>query len=363
MPETKQSTELLPKRNWVPSKSWISFIQRLLKKVSLKEKFILLAGLTLPGVGRITNIGSFGVAVKAINMATQENLSTNQVYLIAGLVVGVFVLAGAIRTAAGKIELAIDGIARKIVRGIVADQLVALQNASEEVRDEQLGRFLKGERQFVKNTTGLLSDLISFVSQILVVVLLMALISWISLAVAGVLVGGLVVILVMMRMRIQGPIRNDKKAGKKAKNELSSIREKIAKGSGDSEKMVEKYLQNKADRLEKQKEKSKRKRRGKITIVSGISSALAMATALFIAAQGGFSDLDHTWLIVMILALRLASGQGRSAMEKWSSLLSEREALGQLRRMVEAGRDRVVPLTEGIEEIERDEESGDGDDQ
>ncbi len=363
MPEAKKSSEALPKRNWVPSKSWISFVRRLLRKVGIKEKCILLAGLLLPGVNRITNIGSFGVAVKAINMATQENLTTNQVYLIAALVVGVFLISGAIRTAAGKIELAIEGIARKIVRGIVADQLVALQNASEEVREEQLARFLSSERQFVKNTTSLLSDLIKFMSQILVVVLLMALISWISLAVASVLIGGLVVILIMMRMRIQGPIRNDRKAGRRASKELSSIREKIAKGGADSEEMVQKYLKNTADQLEEKKEKTKKKRKSKITIVSGISSALAMATALLIASRGGFAGLDHVWLIIMILALRLGSGQGRTAMEKWSGLLGEREALGQLRRMVEAGRDRVIPLNEGVEEIEREEESSDGDDQ
>lgn len=307
-------------------------------------------------MNRLTNIGSFGVAVKAIKMATQDDLTTNQVLLIASLVVGVFLLSGLIRTAAGRIELSIEGIARKMVRGIVADQLVALQNVSEAEKNEQLARFLSGERQFVKNASSLLTDLIKFVSLILVVILLMALISWISPIVAGVLIGGLVVILIMMRMRISGPIRNDKRAGKRASKELTEIREKIAGGGSDTEKLVKDYLGNTADRLEEKKGKTKKKRKSKITIVSGISSALAMATALFLAARGDFAELDSTWLIIMILALRLGSGQGRTAMEKWSGLLGEREALGQLRRMVEAGRDRVVPLTEGVEEIEENKD-------
>lgn len=358
--QTVPKVETAPKRQWVPSKSWFTFIRLLLGKVNQKEKLILLAGLTLPGVNRMTNIGSFGVAVKAINMATREDLSPERVYMIAALVVGVFILSGVIRTAAGRIEQAIGGIARKMVRGIVADQLVALQHVSEEERSEQLEKFLRGEKQFVKNASGLLTDLIKFVSLILVVVLLMAVISWISIIVAGVLFSGVIVILFMMRMRIQGPIRNDKKAKKKATRELSKIREKIAKSGGDTEKMVEKYLKNAADELADKHEKSRRKRKGKITIVSGVSSALAMATALFIAARGGFSDIDHSLLVVMILSLRLASGQGRTAMDKWSGLLGEREALGQLRRMVEAGRDRVVPLTEGLEARAVDEEEDDG---
>lgn len=344
--ESTVSPKQSPKRQWIPSASWVTFIRRLIRKVSFKERLILLAGLTLPAVNRITNIGSFGVAVKAINMATQEDLTPEKVYMIAGVVVGVFVLAGLIRSAAGKIELAIDGIALKMVRGIVADQLVALQKAPEDVRQKQLEVFVKGERQFVKNASGLLTDLIKFVSLILVVVLLMALISWLAPLVAGVLIAGLVVILFMMRIRIHGPIRSDKAAGKRAKEELARLREDIATGSSGDDELIGKYLKNDADQLDVKKEKTKQKRKSGITIVSGVSAALAMATALFVAARGDFADIDHSLLIVMILALRLASGQGRTAMDKWSVLLGERESLGQLRRMVEAGRERVVPLME-----------------
>jgi len=349
-------------RKWMPSTSWFVFIYRLLKKVGWKERLILMAGLTLPAVGRATNIGSFGVAVKAINMATQEDLSQNQIYIITSIVLAVFVLAGLIRTAAGRVELAIEGIALKIVRGIVADQLIALQKVPEELRNSHLKKFVRSEKQFVRNSAGLLTDLITFISLILVLVLLLGLISWVAPPVALVLIAGVISILFTMRLRIHAPIRSDKKAGKRANKELLKIREQLASGDSETDKLVNRYLKNSADRLEAKKEKSKKTRKGKITILSGISSALAMATALLLAARGDFAEFDHSILIVMILSLRLAAGQGRTAMEKWSTLLGERESLGQLRRMVDAGRGRVVPLMEmnvDLEENARDREKED----
>jgi len=327
----------------LPSGLWGDFICRLAKKLGFRDRLILLLGLTLPAVNKGTNIGSFGVAIKAIMMGVQGDLTRTEEYVVGGIVFAAFVFAALIRFAAGRVEVAIDRIALQLVRGIAADQLVAMRTVPPESREEALGAFQRAETKFIRNGSNLLRNLITFVSLVLVLLILLAVIVWVSPLVAGIFIAGVVAILLFMRKRIRGPVATNPKVERNAAKELSRVGRRVALAEGGVDQLKERYIRNSADSLANHREKCKKGRSGKISVLSGIGSAFAMAALFFLASDGALSEHDPAVIIVLILALRVSVGNGRTAMEKWSRLLSDRERLGELRKMVVAGTDLYIP--------------------
>jgi hypothetical protein len=326
-----------------PSTIWFGFAALLWRRVAGRDRAVCIASLLVPAANRIATLISFGVTIRAIGIAVQRDLAPATEWILGGSIFACFLVAEVISQIAGRVDLAVQRITTRIARGLRAEDLLRARSLPPAQRPEiaKLGR--DEEKDFVASSSALMQNLVKFISLVVLVVSLLAVICVLSPVVSGAFALGGVTLLVFLRKRIQPSDKAASIGRKKSRKRLAQMEKDLLSDKEIDEETVASYLDNPYDRLQHQIAREKRARQRKVLAIAGVGSALVMTSIFFLVSRGLFEGIDPAAVVVMILALRLCVSQGKSAMDKWGTLLSERPLMAELRKMAERCAEPAAP--------------------
>ena len=343
----------------LPSAQWFSVARRLWELMTLRERWLSGACLVTPVLNRICFLGSFGLSLKAITSAAKGKIPEHQHLLVALGILGVFTVAGIIRWAGSRIESSFRKASVAMIRRVVAGHLVRGRELGREEAKTVLADFRKVESRFVKTCSRILVDFMDLLAALFLIGVLTSLITWV-LPVVGLLmvVGGLVTFS-FFRFRIRRRKEISQESSAEAKKQLKKTVRALVIGKKPERAVIARYENNRLDRLNHQRVNQSQKFRVKLSWIVTAAGGALMVFAFYFAAAGKFEGYDPILLILFAFALRFSIRRAQLALQKWSALLREREAIGILRQMLQGqpgwlGSGDMVFLTVQPEDQEED---------
>lgn len=319
----------------LPSRAWFGLGSRLWELLPARDRAVFVAYLALPALNRIAALASFGLTVRLIHHSMTHHLTPQQEILAGIGIFAAFAFASLLFWAAERCELSLKGAFLRLVREVAGRRLLMVRELSGEERESAFRKFYRRTPELVRKSSDMLFDFSSLCANSVLIVVLSSVILLVSPLVGAVMVLGGLTFLLGMRVRSPRGGRVGAEGGtKRATEELRKAAWELACGEVSDEEALDRYRRNELDRLQQEGLSLKRARRGKVLALVGFGTAVLMSVLFFLAAEGWFDEMDPIWILVLVLAVRTCVAHGRMALEKWSSLLSQRTHLGRFRQMV-----------------------------
>lgn len=319
----------------LPSGTWFGLGARLWELLPARERAVFFAYLVLPACNRIAALASFGLTVRMIRHSMVHHFTPRE-EILAGLgIFAAFAFASLLFWAAGRCELLLKDAILRLVREVAGRRLLSVRDLSGEGREAAFRKLHNRLPELVRRSSDMLFDFASLCANGVLIVVLSSVILVVSPFVGLVLVlGGLAF---GLGLRVNSPRRARAGAeggSKRATEELRKAARELACGEASADESMDRYRRNEFDRLQQEEFSRKRRRQGKVLALVGFGTALLMTVLFFLASEGWFDEMDTIWIIVLVLAVRTCVAHGRMVLERWSSLLSQRDYLGRFRQMV-----------------------------
>ncbi|MEM9016039.1 MAG: hypothetical protein AAGC68_03430 [Verrucomicrobiota bacterium] len=324
------------KKRVVPSTIWIKGARALWNQFTGKEKSIFLFGLLLPTLDQLARLGSLGLAMRLMSHAVTTPLEQSTRIQLCFLIFGAFAIAAVIQTANAKLRIKLKNLIDETVKRV---QEVRLSETLEKAKEDPVGSvsiFLKKNKAFTRAASSGMLSLIEFAACSFMVVVLLGVVLWFDVAIGTVTITAGAVALIVLRSNSRRKKKQNEPEEEDEKVEVgyqARIMEKL-RAQEPKEEAIDIYSRCAID---PRKLAEKEKRNGderRVTTAVNMGTAVLMGIALYLVSRADAIDPSKMiWVIVFVLALRLAVAQGRKAISSWGRALGEKNALMEVAKI------------------------------
>lgn len=351
----------------IPSRTWVQGARALWGGLPLSERGLLVLGVFVPALDQVSRLGSLGVMIRAVGYGIRKPLDLEMRLWLGLIILGATLVSVFVQMCSERVKNGLKAQNTRMARRMYGVMMAEAARLPSEERKEQVQHLLGEEKGFLGSATSGLSATIGFLSEVFLVLVLLAILAWFDWIVGAILLVAGVAMLMVLRCRVkaspqrEGDKENEKlvEARKAATQKLESIGSRRASAG----ELIEEYADNEFDRLAGAEAEDRTRLQRKISSAMNFGSAVLMALVfLLVSAEGAFDENKIVWMVVFVFGLRMAVSHGKMAMRKWGAILAEKHSLMQLAKagLVSQSRCQEEDCGEEDPEPEAEVEAGNG---
>lgn len=297
------------------------------------EKGLSVLALFMPALNRLAMLGSFGLAIKLILASATGKIEPEWRWAIALTLAATFALSSLIRWTGDKVFIALHTTSLRIVRRLIANNLLGARELMKKERGKVARNFRKVEARLVRKWSTILVNIVDLAASGVMIAILMTLVTWVLPLVGGLMMSGGILVLLYFCFRIKKSKGNPPL--REAQMDLDKLVKRLVGGKGQSQNVVKSYENNRVDRIRSSDFRKPRELKSKLSwLVSG-GAAVMMVSVFYLASDGWLDGKDPVLLILFAFALRFSIFQSENVFFKWTLLLRERDAARLLSRVLQ----------------------------